>query len=127
MLVEQQLAMLVKLENTMIKRNAQQSLIAKFVKLGNTMIKLERLLIAKFADLENTMTKRKARQRLIVKLVRLVKNQQVIKKPVFSLVHRRWCTQNGRLGNARMEVLVRRTSRRGQRARRELVQLVGVT
>ena len=40
-------------------------------------------MIARVVDLGNTMTKL---ERLIVKLVRLVKNQQVIKKPVFSLV-----------------------------------------
>ena len=64
--------------------------------------------------------------RVIVKLVTLAKNQQVIKKPVFSLVCRRRCTKNGRVGDARMGVLVGGGSRRRQRARRELVWLDGV-
>ena len=56
--------------NTMIKRNAQQRLIAKIVELVNTMIKLERL-IAKIVDMENPMIKRNAQQRLIAKAVEL--------------------------------------------------------
>ena len=56
MLVEQQLAMLVELENTTIKRNAQQRLIAKIVALENTMMKLQRL-VAKIVELESTTIK----------------------------------------------------------------------
>ena len=59
MLVEQQLVIIVDLENIMIKRNAQQRLVAKIVKRENTMTKLE-WLIAKFVELANTMTKRNA-------------------------------------------------------------------
>ena len=84
--MDSQLVAVVKLENITIKRNAQQKLIAKIVERENTMIKLEKL---------------------IVKLVRLVKNQQMIKKPVKP---RWWCTQNGRVGNARMGVLIGGTS-----------------
>jgi len=85
MLAEPGLAMFVELENT---TNKLESLVARTARRENTMInKLERLLIAKIVELENTMTKRNARQRLIVKLVSLVKNQQVIREPVFSLVH----------------------------------------
>ena len=106
--LERLIVKLVELENTTIKRNAQQSLIAKIVKVKNTMIKLERL---------------------IVKLARLVKNQQVIKKSVFSLVHRPWYTPNGRVRDASSVRVptVGGTSRRRQRARRELVRLDGVT
>ena len=96
---------------------------AKHVRLERIKIRLSRM-IARLVELGNTMTKL---ERLIVKLVTLTKNQQVIKKPVFSLVCRRRCTKNGRVGDARMGVLVGGGSRRRQRARRELVWWDGMT
>ena len=76
--------------------------------------------------LENTTIKDNKQQSLIVKVVRLVKYQHVITVPVLNLVHRCWYTQNEQVGDARMGVLVG-TSRRRQRARRELVWLDGMT
>jgi hypothetical protein len=90
------IAKIVDLGNTMIKRNAQQRLIAKIVELGNTMIKLERL-IAKIVERENTMIKRNAQQRLIAKIVELenimIKRDKMIVKLIATLDHTLYLTK----------------------------------